>query len=342
MTFVLLHDKCHGGGGIDELTEIELMTRAAWLYFGAGLNQEATARRLGLTRARVNRLLQQARDQGIVSMAIDAHDLGLQQVEDAIRSAFGLSFCVTTPALGLNAGVQGERPPAEASMRMVGIAGARLLRDRLAVKPAAIIGTGWGRTLAQLGRQMTGTAAPKATFVSLMGSLTANSSFNPFDVVQALAHATGGAGYFLPVPFIADSEADRDLLLAQRAVHRPLALARQADLALISVGELTEASLLRRQGMLTAAEMAELRASGAVGDTNGLFFDAAGKAVDHPLGRRCISVGLEALRRTETVLLSAGPGKIAATAALLRSGAVRGLVIDGDSAVALAETLVGS
>jgi DNA-binding transcriptional regulator LsrR (DeoR family) len=35
------------------------------------------------------------------------------------------------------------------------------------------------------------------------------------------------------------------------------------------------------------------------------------------------------------VLLSAGTAKTAATAALLRSGIVRGLIIDGDAALAL-------
>ena len=38
-----------------------LMARAAWLYYVGGLNQEATAKRLGITRARVNKLLQDAR-----------------------------------------------------------------------------------------------------------------------------------------------------------------------------------------------------------------------------------------------------------------------------------------
>ena len=87
---------------------------------------------------------------------------------------------------------------------------------------------------------MSGVRTPKAQFVSLMGSLTANSAFNPFEVVQALAEATGARAIFLPVPFIADSPEDRDVLLSQRAVARPLHLARYTDIALISVGELTE------------------------------------------------------------------------------------------------------
>lgn len=317
---------------MSDLTEIQLMSRAAWLYHIAGLNQEATAARMGVTRARVNRLLQQARESGLVSITINDRDVGLLPVEDALRRAFGLDFCHATPALGLK-GDAGDL--AQIALRAVGTAGARVLRNRLAERPDLIVGTGWGRTLAHLSRQMSGMATPRARFISLMGSLTANSAFNPFEVVQALAQATGGEGYFLPVPFIADSPRDREILLAQSVVARPLDLARRAQIALISVGELTEASLLRQQGMIGAEDLADLRRAGAVGDTNGIFFDAVGRPVDHPLNARTIGAGFSDLARTETVLLSAGTAKTAATEALLRSGIVRGLVIDGDAALAL-------
>ncbi|MDJ1007419.1 MAG: sugar-binding domain-containing protein [Paracoccaceae bacterium] len=316
-----------------DLTDPEKMTRAAWLYHVAGLNQEATAERLGLTRARVNKLLQAARETGIVSIRINERDLGLLKVEEAIRARFGLGFCVATPALGT--------ADTDAALRMVGVAGAGILRERLGAKPEAVIGTGWGRTLAHLSRQMAGISAPQARFISLMGSLTANAAVNPFDVVHALAQATGGSGYFLPVPFIADSAGARETLLAQQAVRAPLALAQKADLALISVGELTEASLLRREGTISARDVETLRAAGAVGDTNGIFFDRSGAPVDHPLNARSIAVGLDRLREMETVLLSGGRGKIDATRALLGSGAIAGLVIDGDSAIALADAETG-
>lgn len=315
-----------------DFTEAELMTRAAWLYHVADLNQEDVSRRLGLTRARVNRLLQQAREQGIVSISITERDLGLIREEETIRARFGLDVCIATPALGLT----DSDAQADTALRMVGVAGARLLHDRLAARPDAVVGIGWGRTLAHLARQLTGVSAPKARFVSLMGSLTANSDFTPFDVVQTLAQATGGAGFFLPVPFIADSETDRRMLLSQQAVQDTLTLARGADLALISVGELRAGSLLRRTDTLTAQDIDDLRTAGAVGDTNGIFFDSAGHPVDHPFNRRTLAVGFDDLRAMDTVLLSGGPGKIAATRALLRSGVVRGLVIDGDSAIHLA------
>ena len=323
---------------MNDATETQLITRAAWLYYIVGFNQEATALRMGLTRARVNKLLQQARETGIVSITVNDRDIGLLPIEEKLRQSFGLEFCITTPALGAESEELAESEATrDFAFRAVGAAAAKYLRGHLANNPNAIVGTGWGRTLAHLSRQMAGVKAPGAHFVSLMGSLTANSAFNPFEVVQALAQATGGEGYFLPVPFIADSPEDRDVLLAQWVVARPLELARDTDLALISVGELTEQSLLRRSDMITAEQLHELREVGAVGDSNGVFFDASGAAVDHDLNRRSIGVGLTDLAKAKTVLLSAGSFKSTATEALLRSGTITGLIIDGDSALALCE-----
>lgn len=319
---------------MNDMSESQLMARAAWLYYVAGLNQEEASQRMGLTRARVNKLLGQARETGLVSITINDRDVGLLPVEEEIRQEFGLDFCLATPAFGLKA-EEAQGALAELPLKAVGMAGARFLRDELSAKPDAIVGTGWGRTLANLTRQMSGANFPRARFISLMGSLTANSAFNPFEVVQALAQATGGEGYFLPAPFVADTAEDRKVLVAQRGVAVPLDMAHRADIALISVGELTETSLLRRQGMITAQELAELRLAGAVGDTNGIFFDERGRPVDHSLNRRCIAVDIADLRRTRTVVLAAGTSKTEATAAILRSGFVRGLIIDGDTALAL-------
>ena len=172
-----------------------------------------------------------------------------------------------------------------------------------------------------------------------MGSLTSKSSFNPFEVVHALAQATSAEGYFLPAPFIADSPEDRDVFFAQRAIAQSVSLAERADFALVSVGELTENSLLRKQNMITADEADSLRAAGAVGDTNGIFFDRDGNPVDHEINQRTVAISLPLLQKTKTIVLSAGQSKLTATQAILRSGVVSGLIIDGDSARTLSQMI---
>lgn len=317
-----------------------VMARSAWLYYVGGFNQEATAKRLGITRARVNKLLQDARETGLVSITINAGDVGLLPVEQALQDHYNLDFCICTPAF-----LDGSEDAAELArfdpfaFRAVGTAAAAHLRRHLAEVDQAIVATGWGRTLEQMTLQMAGTEAPNARFISLMGSLTANSAYNPFEVVHSLAKSTKGQGFFLPVPFITDTAEARAVLMSQQSVMKAIELGRQASVAYVSLGELRDESLLRRQNMISAEELAELRDLGAVGDTNGIFYDENGRPVDHPLNRRTIALDLEDLRKITTVALVAGPRKLAAARGFLRSGVAKGLIIDGDTALLLAQEI---
>ena len=48
----------------------DVRTRAAWLYFMEGMTQDAVAQSLGITRARVLRMLQAAREDGTVQIRV--------------------------------------------------------------------------------------------------------------------------------------------------------------------------------------------------------------------------------------------------------------------------------
>lgn len=319
-------------------SEESLMVRVAWLYYVGGYNQEATAARLGLTRARVNKILGEARESGLVSISIDHQNAGTLPLENALMQQYGLDFCISTPPFGFaQDGASDTEIRKQVSFRAVGVAAATYLKNFLADHQDATVGTGWGRTIEQMTLQLAGVRAPQARFISLMGSLTANSAYNPFEVVHMLARRTGGQGFFLPVPFIADSVEDRKVLVSQRSVARAMEIARSATVCFISAGELTEDSLLRRQGMLSQAQLESLRAAGAIGDTNGVFFDSEGRQVDHEMNQRTIALGLSELKHIQVVLLIAGQEKAVAARALLKSGIVNGLIIDGDAAIALTD-----
>lgn len=316
--------------------EDALMIRAAWYYYVGGLNQEMTAARLGLTRARVNKMLSEARESGLVSISIDHQRVGMLPLEDVLRERFGLDFCISTPAFGFHdTSSDDSEVRKKIAFRAVGVAAANHLKTLLSENDDITVGTGWGRTIEQMTLQLAGVRAPHARFISVMGSLTANNAYNPFEVVHSLARRTGGQGFFLPVPFIADTMDDKKVLLSQRSVVKAMEIAQSASVCIISAGELTEDSLLRRQGMISRAELESLRAAGAVGDTNGIFFDSDGRQVDHDLNQRTLALGFEQLKALPVILLIAGQEKAQAAKALLRSGIVNGLIIDGDAAEAL-------
>jgi DNA-binding transcriptional regulator LsrR (DeoR family) len=324
-------------------SEQDMMVRAAWLSYVAERTQNEIATILGVSRVKVARLIADARANGLVTIDIDHRLSAMCDLEEELRQRFNLRFCYVTPAL--SADMRAEALDAEAlgnlARRSVGMVAARALRSLIVQNQTieTVIGLAWGRTISALADAFLPLNAPATQFVSLLGSLTRSASANPFDVVQKLASKTGGQAKYLPVPFIADSEEDRDVFIQQRVVQDVIQTAMTAKACFISVGEVDGGAFLSRYGYLSEDDMANLRRLGAVGDTLGLFFDRDGRYIDSPICRRTAAINLSSLSNSEIVLLSAGTTKVEATQAILRAGFISGLIIDGDSARTMRKTL---
>ena len=65
----------------------------------------------------------------------------------------------------------------------------------------------------------------------------------------------------------------------------------------------------------------------------GKFFDADGQLVASRLNRRTPSIPLETIRERDLVLLAAGGSKRDALRAILHTGLVNRLIVDGDLAI---------
>ena len=320
----------------------EQVVRAAWLYYVGGYRQEQTAALMGVSRAKVHKILADARDSGIVRISIQHRFTRIVQVEESLRRRYGLNFCRVTPPLATEA-VKKASTLTQAQLteqgaiarRGVGIVAAELLSNKLQADARAVIGLGWGRTVAQIPAHLVGLSKPKAKFVSVMGSLTRTSATNPLEVASLFAQVTAGEGHFLPVPFIADTTADRQVLMSQSIFQGTLALAEKATFYLLSFGQCDENSLLFKQRHLSSAELRSLKRAGAVCDFMGKFFDADGKIISNDVNERTLAVDLKHLHKREVVLLSGGQEKLSGVRSLLKTGLVNGLIIDGDTAFQL-------
>lgn len=307
--------------------EDSLSIRAAWLAYVGGYTQEEVAERLGLSRVKAHRLIAAALQSGRVKVFVEGDEAECLALEDQLKQRFHLAHCTVV----LDAARPGS-PQAADEITALGAGGAQLLYRLLEKAGPVSVGVGHGRTLAAVVERMPHLARPDLKFVSLIGSLTRKSSANPFDVISRLAERTGGEGYFLPVPFIADSEADAEVLRAQRGVQTVLALAQACELCVVGVGALGVHSNLLQTGMITAKEQAALEKKGAVGDLLGHFLAADGHVVDHEINRRSLGVRLEDMRGRQVLAVVGGTHKVPAIGAALRSGFLTGLVVNESTA----------
>jgi DNA-binding transcriptional regulator LsrR (DeoR family) len=307
--------------------ETSLSIRAAWLAYAGGYTQEEIAERLDVSRVKAQRLIAAALQSGRVKVFVEGNAAECLELEDRIKQRFGLAHCTVVMDAA-----HPDTPEAVDDFTALGIGGAQVLHRMLGKAGPVSIGVGHGRTLAALVERMPHVARPDLKFVSLIGSLTRKSAANPFDVISRLVERTGGEGYFLPVPFIADNETDAEVLRAQRGVQMVLGLARACELCVVGIGNLGAHSNLLENGMLTAKEQAALERKGAVGDLLGHFIDADGKVVDHELNRRSLGVRLAEMRGRQVLAVVGGDHKVPAILAALKSGYLTGLVVNESTA----------
>lgn len=312
-------------------TDRNLAARAAWLSYIGGHTQEEIARRLGVSRIKINRLIAEAAEAGLVRVFVEGTAAECVAFEDRIARQWGLEFCSVSPTVD-----DGPLP-----LRTLSAAGAHYLHGVLERGEASLIGIGHGRTLAEMVQYLPRIARPNVRFVSLLGSLTRHAAANPFDVIHRLTEITGAESYFMPAPFFADSVADKRVLLAQKSLQDVFALARTAELHIVGIGEIGPKAHMVATGMITEGEHRELRRAGAVGEVLGRFVDGDGRPVAAEINERAVAIRLEEIKGRQVVAVAGGKGKARAIMAVLESRVITGLITDETTAKAIVELVDG-
>ena len=284
----------------------------------AGLTQSQVAKRLGLNSVKAHRLISRASSEGMVKVFVDGDVIECLELEQQLARAFGGLDCEVIPEFD-------DQP---LPLRALGTAGARFLRREIDSGRNETIGVGHGRTLAACVDYLHGRASQGVKFVSLLGGLTRNFSANPHDVIHRLAHKTGSQAYVMPVPFVANSVDDLEIMLQQKGVGEIFSLAAGTDLKVVGIGTTESQASLVETGMIEQQEIAQIAAAGGVGEILGHFFDKHGQVISTDLSQRTMSVSVDELRDSRIVAIAGGVGKIAAIESLLRSGLLNGLVTD--------------
>ena len=310
--------------------EKQLATRAAWLYFIGNSTQAQIAKKLGLTRQRVNRLLAYAREQGLVQINVTGKLANCVALEHEMARTYELKEAVVVPS------------PADASQLRTVIAAAagHYLSEQL--HDGMSLGVGWGRTL-----RLSLASVPRKTYrklsvVSLIGGLTQSSAVNPHETASHLADIIGAECYYFAGPAYTDSAHSLDVLMKQPMLQDVLKRGQKVDLAFLSVGDITAQSTMAALNLITKEEMESLRAKGATGDVCSHWINVEGEMVDHPLNSRAVGLLPDDLRKIkDCILVSGGKAKVEVIHGALMAKLANRIVTDEQTArqlIAMAAT----
>ena len=304
----------------------QMRARIAWYYYVAGLTQQEISDRLGIARARVNKIAGQLRADGSVVVDIRLPLVTCVELEEKLKAIYGLKQVAVVPSVADD----------EQLRRMIGDAGGIVL-DAL-IGDNQCLSVGWGRTLSASIKRLRSRQLKDSSVVSLMGGLTRGSETNTFEVSTELAKTLGADCYYVTAPIYCPSIESREILLTHSGVNEVMERARKSDLAIVSCGDLSHKTALTAMSSV-GERLPDLKKSGAVGEILGTFLDKHGLPVDHILNQRVIAMPPADLKMIpNSILISGGLYKADIIQAILRAGYVNGLVTDE----AVAQRLVAS
>ncbi|WP_123739374.1 sugar-binding transcriptional regulator [Salana multivorans] len=310
-------------------TREALMHEAATMYYLQDATMETVARKLGMSRSAVSRLLKAARENGMVRVRVQQPGSG-NLVADRLQRTYGARVHVVP-----------VRTPIAEHVRLDHVAryGAQLLQEWFT--DGMTLGVAWGTTVAAIRQHLRPAPLREATVVQLNGAANTSASGLAYgtDLVSDIAAAFGATPEHFPVPAFFDYAETRDLMWRERSVRHVLGLQARADLALFGVGALAGpvSSHVYASGYLDDDDKAALQSAGVVGDVCTVFLRRDGSWEDIAINARGTGPNPRELRRIpRRVCVAAGLAKVLPLRAALLAGAITDVVIDEPSARRLA------
>ena len=300
--------------------------RAAWLYYVGQKTQDQIAQELGISRQRAQRLVARAVADGLIQFRLDHRIARCLELENEFLRR-GRRRARIAPNLDGGA----------FSSRAIAPIAAAEIECALCAPEPIVIAVGTGRALRAAVEQVHSIDYSQHKLVSLNGNISPDGSASNYDVLMRLADRVNATHYPMPVPVVAASIEERELLHSLTPIRRSIAMARMANVAFVGIGHTSDTAPMLRDGFLTPAEFDQVRRAGAAGEIVGWFYDDSGKYLDIDINRRMAGICVEPPGDSDRLVIgvAAGPEKYRALRAASDGGLINGLITDEETALAL-------
>ena len=295
--------------------EESLMVKASWYYYFENMTQQAIVDRLSISRMRVIKLLDNARQTGVIQFRLRSDGVGMVKQSQQLINKFGLKDVFLIPEVD-----EDESHPNESIAR----AGAMYIADRLSDN--ACINVGYGDTLGRTLNHLATMVQSPVTCISLTGGVSNYLPNTRSNVFNARLH-------LIPAPLLASSPEMAAAMREENSVSEIIRMTELSSFTLVGIGSMGDSATVLRSGVLNKSDMFYLKMQNAVGDVLCHFLDKNGELIPTPIEDRLISTSLERLKTMNNVIgLAAGKEKIEAIRAVLRGGYLDILITDEPTA----------
>lgn len=301
---------------------IELLVKVAKLYYENDFSQEMIAKKLGLSRPYISKLLRESKENGIVHVQVIDPLSTETPLEQKIRERFQLKKVRIVP--------MSEGP---ASLPRLGLEASRFL-DTI-IQDNDIIGLSWGATIHACSQSLIQRNDVKNIIaVQLCGGVShLNKNIYSTEIANNFSNFLGSNSYSLPLPAVIDSKHMKDIVQRDHNINKIMQYGYDSNIALFTTGVFGQKSALVQAGYISHEEMKILTDRGAVGDICSHLIDIHGNICDPELDERTIAIPLEDIKKKKyRIGVAQGLSKVDSILGALNGGYINVLITNEETA----------
>lgn len=302
------------------------IVKVSTLYYFEGLTQAEIAKKIGVSRPLISKLLNKAKEHGIVEIYIRDENAHTVELEHRLEKQYGLKEAIVIPTSGRNS---------DMIKHSLGKAASFYVSKN--IQGAKKLGISWGSTLEKFVQEYPYEQHQQLKIIPLVGGMGSKLvEIHSNLLAYQLAQKMNATCSYLYAPAMVESEELKQRLVQSEDIALVLEEGRNVDMAVVGLGTPFEESTMTTMDYLKDENLKSLKEAGAVGDIGSRFYDHEGKQIAHPLNDLVIGLDIEEYKRIPEVIgIVEGVHKAESIKAALKGGFLDVLVIDDTMAALL-------
>ena len=206
------------------ISELRLLTKVSSMYYDDGLKQEEIVDRLHLSKSKVSRLLQRARDEGIVKTYVISPPGIFSEIESRLESKYRINEVIITDVR--------EPNRSDVLSRDLGIAAAGYFSR--VIEENDVVGIAWGYTINGMVGALEPRSYPNVKIVQLTGGIGKPESENyATELCHKMARTLSCKLALLPAPGVVKDRQMREVFMADNQIQQVFNLFSKISLAFV-------------------------------------------------------------------------------------------------------------
>ncbi len=297
--------------------------RVAYYYYKVGLTQDAIAKKMDMSRQRVNRIVSACVRLGIVTITIEGLDQCHLELETKLEQKYGLSEVRIIDSVS-----------EETLFRDLGIEAGNCLKTIM--HDGEIVGVTRGRTTVEMvdNLHVPSPHWDNLTITQLIGStMESDSQARVDNLVYRLADKFGARAEVQHAPIITATPEIKDSFMEDRFFKETYEVMKQCTIAVVGIGTAHS----QWKYMVSLYDKNDLKqsewAENVVGEVCTHFYDKNGDVVEPPFRDRIIAIDINDYKKIPLRIgVAGGVKKVEAIRAALIGGYVNALITDVQTA----------